>query len=181
MKNTIEQIERDWPYFAGFAAISMLGAAHAFEEFGKLYPCILCLHQREVFWAALSVSVIAIIARHFTKSPSLERAFNAILAVVFLASAFVAGFHVGVEQHWWKGIAGCAGGGIIDPSVSIIEALSKPQSAPSCDDISWQFIGLSMAGWNMIISLGLAVFSIRCAIKGESGLAMFGNQEGNAK
>ena len=181
MKSILKNIENDWPYFAGMTALLMLGAAHAFEEFGKLYPCILCLHQREVYWAALCVSVLAIIARHYIKNPSIERSFDAILAVIFLASAFVAGFHAGVEQHWWKGIAGCAGGGEIDPTASIIEALSKPQSAPSCDDISWQFIGLSMAGWNVVISLALALFSIRVAIKGNGGISIFSGQKEVAK
>ncbi len=179
MENIFRKIENDWPYFAGLAAVLMLGAAHAFEEFGKLHPCLLCLHQREVYWAALSVSVIAIIIRHFNSSKSMARAFDALLAIVFLASALVAGFHFGVEQHWWKGLAGCSGG-TIDPNLNILDSLSKPMAAVSCDKIPWSFIGISMAGWNVLISLFLAILSIKFAIIPAANISISANQKGDA-
>lgn len=177
MENLFRKIENDWPYFAGLTAILMLGAAHAFEEFAKLYPCLLCLHQREIYWAALGVAVIAIIVRHFINSKSLARAFDALLAVVFLASLFVASFHFGVEQKWWKGLAGCAGGQTLEAGTNILEALTKPMSTPSCDKVAWSFIGISMAGWNAIISLILAGLSMRFAIKNNGGMSILGAQK----
>ena len=165
-------ILKNWPLFAGLASVFMLAAAHAFETFGKLYPCALCLHQREIYWIALSISIIAILARQFTKSQSITRAFDAILAVAFLAGVVVAGFHAGVEQHWWLGLPECAGGGSnVQETGDLLSALSKPMDIPSCDKVAWSFLGLSMAVWNMIISLVLAVISLFCALKGDTGSA----------
>lgn len=167
----------NWPYFAGLISIFMLAAAHAFEIFMKLAPCALCLHQREVYWAALSVSAIAILTRKFTPNPSLIRAFDALLAVIFFAGAVVAGFHVGVELHWWPGLPECAGAGKAQIEGDLLSALSKPMIVPKCDDIPWELFGISMAGYNFAASLILAFISLFCALKGDTGAANFNDMK----
>ena len=54
-------LTRWWTAFALAASLAMLGAAHAFERFGGLAPCNLCLKQREVFWGAVAISLVATI------------------------------------------------------------------------------------------------------------------------
>lgn len=168
-----QKIESEWPFFAGLVSFLMLGAAHAFEEFGKLYPCVLCLHQRETYWVAILISVFAVIFRYFFASPNLSRAFDALLAVTFFAGAVIAGFHAGVEQHWWPGLAECSGAGAAETSADLLSALSKSMDVPRCDEIPWSLLGLSMAVWNMFIAIGLAVFSAVCALRGDTGSAQF--------
>lgn len=73
-----------------------------------------------------------------------------------LAGAGIAGYHTGVEQGWWQGLAACSAPDI--GSLSSDELFDRIMSAPvaRCDEIPWSFLGLSMAAWNGLLSLGLA-------------------------
>lgn len=175
MKNLpfLKNIELNWPIFAGLISATMLAIAHAFEAFGGLSPCALCLHQREVYWVALGISALAMFVRFLLHNHSLMRAVNAILAVVFLSGAAIAFFHSGVEQHWWKGLPECAKIGNVVVAEDLLGALSKSMNTASCDEIPWAFLGLSMAVWNTITSLGLALISVYCALKGDTGALVF--------
>ncbi|WP_240008158.1 disulfide bond formation protein B [Pseudaquidulcibacter saccharophilus] len=169
----IKQAQKHWALLAALISASMLAAAHAFETFGGMAPCALCLHQREVYWVALFVGLIGFALTHYIKASSLVRAIDAVLGVIFLASAAIAFFHSGVELHWWQGLPECVGGGSKEISGDLLGALSKPVAPPSCDKIPWSLFGLSMANWNVIISLCLAAFSLICAFKGDTGSSDF--------
>ncbi len=153
------RILKNWPVFALLASLAMLSGAHAFETFGQMPPCALCLHQREAYWAAVSVAALAFIAGKFRPDPLSARAFALLLALAFGAGALIAGFHVGVEYKWWPGLAECAGGGTYEASGDLLGALSQKMDVPACDKVAWSMLGVSMAGWNMLISLGLATIS----------------------
>jgi disulfide bond formation protein DsbB len=154
---------KNWPLAALFASLGMLGAAHAFETFGNMAPCALCLHQREAYWAAASIAVLALIATRFATDILTKRAFALLLFFAFVAGAVIAGFHVGVEYKWWPGLPECAAGGNLKVSTDLLGALSNAMEVPSCDKVAWSMLGISMAGWNMLISLGLAVLSVASA------------------
>jgi disulfide bond formation protein DsbB len=142
------------------ASLSMLAAAHGFERFGNMPPCALCLHQREAYWGALSIAMLALIVDRFRPNILGTRALTLLLACAFGAGALIAGFHVGVEYKWWPGLAECAAGGKMDMSGDLLGALSKSMEVPACDKVAWSMLGISMAGWNMLISLGLAAASL---------------------
>ena len=72
-----------------------------------------------------------------------------------LAGAGLAGFHVGVEQQWWAGLAACGGGAPAETAAELRERLLNTLPA-RCDEAAWTFFGLSMAAWNGLLSLGLA-------------------------
>jgi disulfide bond formation protein DsbB len=148
-----------WPLIALIASLSMLGAAHGFERFGNMPPCALCLHQREAYWAAASIAVLALVATRLSNDRLTAKAFGLLLVCAFGAGAVIAGFHVGVEQKWWAGLATCTGGGPVSVTPDLLGTLSKSMEAPSCDKIAWSFAGVSMAGWNMVVSSGLAFMS----------------------
>lgn len=154
------QIVTKWPLIAGGASLAMLAAAHSFERFGNMPPCALCLHQREAYWAAAGVAVFAVFVTRFRKDTSGARGFTFLLACAFGAGALIAGFHVGVELKWWPGLAECASGGNFEVSGDLLGALGKPMEVPACDKVAWSMLGVSMAGWNMLISLGLAGMSV---------------------
>jgi disulfide bond formation protein DsbB len=156
---------RPWPLFALLASLAMLGAAHGFERFGNMVPCALCLHQREAYWIAASVALVALLVARFRPEPAAERALNALLVVAFAAGATVAGFHAGVEQKWWPGLASCAGAALA-PGTDLLAALNGPVETARCDEIPWSMFGISMAGWNMLISVGLAAISLRVVLLG---------------
>jgi disulfide bond formation protein DsbB len=154
---------RPWPAYALAASLSLLAAAHGFQHFGGLDPCPLCLRQREAHWIAAGVAATALVLQAWRPSPIAARAFAALLAVSFLASAAVAGFHVGVEFKWWPGLAECGGGGPIDAGADLLGALTRPAAPAGCDTVAWSFLGLSMAAWNMLASLGLFLLSALAA------------------
>jgi disulfide bond formation protein DsbB len=159
-------VTRRWPWWALFASALMLAIAHAFERFGGLAPCLLCLKQREVYWTAMAVAAAGIAAGYLFKRPVVTRLFCAALALIFLYGVGLATWHAGAEWKWWPGPEACA----IDPkgtfTTSGINDLldGAKQATPSCEVALWRFLGLSMAGWNVLISLKLAVLSVLAAL-----------------
>ena len=157
---------RSYALLAAIASAAMLAAAHAFERIGGYQPCLLCLRQREVYWIALGVAVLGALALLRRPHPSLVRVLPLLLALVFVTGAGVAAWHAGVEWKWWPGPSACAVGSGVD--VSAMEALAGGTSAVrvvSCEDAAWVFGGLSMAGWNALISLGLAAIGVAVALR----------------
>ena len=134
---------------AGSAALMI--AALGFQHIGGLAPCQMCLWQRYPHVVAIGVGAIALLV------PSAGRLLAAIGLLAVLATAAISGFHAGVEQGWWEGITACAAGDIT--GLSTDDLLNRILEAPivRCDEILWSLLGLSMAAWNMVISLGLAV------------------------
>ena len=156
-----------WPLVALIASALMLATAHAFETFGHMIPCALCLRQREVYWAAMGVAAACVVLGRFREGRPLAPWGAGLLAAIFLLGAGVAGFHAGVEWHWWPGPTTCTGGGGAVDASDLAAALGgKPIGAPSCDRAAWVFAGLSMAGWNAIASLLLAAGSVVATLRG---------------
>lgn len=131
---------------AGSAAL-LLGA-FGFQYIGELAPCKLCLWQRYPHGAAVGIGILA-----FLISGAVLPYLGALAA---LATSAIGAFHAGVEQGWWEGPTTCTSGPI--GGLSAEDLMSQIMSAPlvRCDDIAWQMMGISMAGWNAILSLILA-------------------------
>lgn len=152
-----------WPVLTLFVSGGLLAGAHAFETFGGLTPCALCLQQREWHWGVVAVSIAAIVVTRMR--PAWTRWAIVIIGLVLLGAAAMALYHVGVEQKLW--VAQCDAGAI-DPSTLILTDLPDgPLHPPRCDDIAWQMFGISMAGYNAIISLALALASFWVGITGK--------------
>lgn len=160
-------LTRWWTAFALLASLSMLGAAHAFERFAGLAPCNLCLKQREVFWAAAAIAAVATAWALFSRaSRGTPRIAAFLLAAVFATGAITAGYHAGGELDWWALPAACAGGGAsidLDSLTALALGSGPSPRVAMCDAVSWSWLGLSMAGWNALISAGLAAFSLLAA------------------
>ena len=152
-----------WPALALTAAVFMLAAAHAFETFAYLAPCPLCLRQRELYWAIVAMTVTALVLWQIRQNPRFIMAFNIMLGLVFLTGAVVAAYHAGVEYKFWPAPSGCLSD-VVDMNAIDFSNLNQRQGAPSCLDDPWSGrYGLSMAGWNALISLFLAAISFRAA------------------
>lgn len=150
-----------WRTTAFLASALMLAIAHGFEKIGGLAPCYLCLKQREVYWAALWVALAAMLLVRTRFGANLRRPANALLGVIFLVGVAVAVYHAGAEWGWWPGPTVCAGGGSAVSAADMAAVMRGEDriAPPSCDKALWVFLGLSMAGWNALISLKLAVLS----------------------
>ena len=162
MSGLIRAICDRWLLWALFASALMLATAHAFETFGGYAPCTLCLRQREVYWAAGWTAAAAALLTRLPRYRKHRWAFDALLALIFAGGVVVAAYHAGAEWKWWPGPKQCASTGG-DVSLDALTALANGTAKikpPACDEAAWRFLGLSMAGWNVLISLKLVVWSI---------------------
>jgi disulfide bond formation protein DsbB len=84
----------------------------------------------------------------------------AVLALVLLWSAYLGAYHAGVEWKWWAGPQDCAvAPGGVGTGGSLLQQMQRTRVVP-CDEAAWRFLGLSLAGWNVLISLALAAIAI---------------------
>lgn len=156
---------RNWPWLALFASAALLAVAHAFETFGHLLPCELCLKQREVYWLAIAVAGAGLAWRRLRPSPDPTRWLNILLLAVFALETGVAAYHAGVEWKFWPGPAACTGGAMrVDPAEMARLLSGARMGVPACDRPAWIFLGLSMAGWNALAAAGLVLGSLLAAL-----------------
>ena len=134
---------------AGSAAL-LLGAL-GFQYIGEMPPCKLCYWQRYPHVAAVIIGVIALIL------PWRGSWLPVIGGLAALTTAGIGGYHSGVERGWWEGPSSCTSSSI--GGLSTDDLLAQIMEAPlvRCDEIPWQMFGLSMASWNMLASLALAI------------------------
>ena len=146
----------------------MLAIAHAFETFGRMAPCELCLKERTVWWAALFIGMAGGLLTHrFARARTIA---CLALGAVLLGGALLAGYHAGVEWRLWPGPQSCSGGSGAHVTAADMLRFMRGDSKHMvrCDQPAWLFLGLSMAGWNALISLAAAVASALAARRGAS-------------
>jgi len=158
---------RRWRLCALIASAAMLAIAHAFQTFEGLAPCHLCLLQREVYWVSGTLALGAIAAVRIWPSPRVCALANFALCLVFLVGCGVAVFHAGAELKFWPAPASCSSAGVTAVSAADLQALMNGAKIkpPACDRAPWIFLGISMAGWNALISLGLASLSALAGVR----------------
>ena len=91
------------------ASIVALAAAYGSQIFGGLAPCVLCLYQRVPYAIVIGLGLVAL-ALEYQGREDLARNVLPTTGLAFLIGSGIAGFHVGVEQHWWQGTEACVGG-----------------------------------------------------------------------
>jgi disulfide bond formation protein DsbB len=165
MLGILNSILERWRFFALLISAGMLATAHAFQTFGGLAPCELCLKQRTVYWVAAGLAALAMIIVRLPGGPRWREATCWLLALVFLASVGVAGYHAGVEWKFWPGPESCSGGGKV--SLAALKDLLNGGGVkmPACDHPAWIFLGVSMAGWNCLASLVFVALSVAAALR----------------
>lgn len=138
----------------GALAIALIG-----EHVLGIEPCILCLYQRVPY---LIVALVAAAGLVLPLSPRLRRLVIVLCALVLAAGAVLALYSVGVEEHWWAGVAGCEGTiPTIAPGQDLQELLRQPAGGlRACDEDVWRLFGVSLAGYNVVIQTAVAVASI---------------------
>ncbi|MDK3019116.1 disulfide bond formation protein B [Pseudodonghicola flavimaris] len=139
---------------SGGSALLLL-AALGFQYLAKLPPCDLCISQRWPHLAAVILGLLALVI----PGPVLPL----LGALAALTTAGFGLYHSGVEQGWWEGPTTCTSGGV--GGMSADQLFDKIMAAPlvRCDEIVWQFLGLSMASWNAILALLLAFVWVAAA------------------
>jgi disulfide bond formation protein DsbB len=139
--------------FAGSTA-TILGAWY-FQYVLRLPPCPLCLEERLPYYIVIPLSLLLAIAAIVRAPRGLIMAgFLAIIAAM-LASAALGAYHAGVEWRWWPGPTDCSGP-ITDFTTKPLLDQLRTMRVVRCDEAAWRFLGLSLAGYNVLISLALA-------------------------
>ncbi len=147
------------------ASAALLAGALAFQYWGGLQPCVLCLWQRYAHIGVMAFATLALVAGR-TQIGTVLLVGSGLAA---LTGAGIAGFHVGVEQHWWQGTAEC--GSAMGPAATVEELRARLLAQPvvRCDEIAWSLFGVSMAGYNFVLSLALAAFAFAAAARNGAG------------
>lgn len=134
-----------------FVPATLLAGAWGSQYIGGLAPCEMCYWQRYAHIAALAFAAAAAFAGGM---PDRGRSFVWLAALAILASGAIGAFHAGVELDYWEGFTRCTSlvgsGG---------DLLAEIMAAPivRCDEVQWSLLGISMAGWNAILSLSSAL------------------------
>ncbi|WP_108814264.1 disulfide bond formation protein B [Loktanella sp. Alg231-35] len=125
---------------------ALLAGAYLFQAMGYP-PCAMCLWQR---WPHVAAILIGLLALRFP-----GRLLPALGALAAGTTGAIGAFHTGVERGWWEGPSTCTGGSVLNGlSGSELLAIEGPRVV-MCDQVSWEFLSLSMATWNAIFSFDL--------------------------
>lgn len=129
----------------------LLGGAYVSEYGFGLYPCEMCMWQRSPHFIALGLGLLAAFVP-LRAGP--KRMLVTLAALSIIISGLIGGFHAGVEYRWWQGITGCA-----TTTATGGNALENIMNAPlvRCDVAPWELLGISLAGWNFLISIAAGV------------------------
>jgi disulfide bond formation protein DsbB len=138
-------------------ALASIGGVWFFQLVVKLVPCELCYSERWAWYAAIPLAALALAARQ-------SRWAVRLFVPLFLASAGLAFYHVGVEQHFFAGPSACTAPSTAGMSVEDLTKALLATPPVRCDEVQWSLFGISLAGFNLIASLvaaGLAAWSWR--------------------
>jgi disulfide bond formation protein DsbB len=140
---------------------ALLAGAFGSEHIGGLHPCEMCWWQRWAHMAAVAFALVALLAGRL---PDRGRSFVWLAALAIMVSGGIGVWHAGIEADIFEGFTQCTA----DRGVQSTEDLLRSvMNAPMirCDDIQWQWLGISMAGWNAILSLGSALIILWLSLK----------------
>lgn len=137
--------------------------AWGFQLIGGYVPCKLCLEQRIPYYVGLPLALLALLVM-LRGTPAQGRLVVTVLllavAAVFAWGAGIGAYQAGAEWGFWAGPADCGGGGgMPDSAANMLNALRSTRVV-SCTEASWRMFGLSFAGWNAVISAGVAVLAL---------------------
>ena len=135
---------------------ALLGGAYVSQYVFGLFPCEMCWWQRYPHFVALALALLALFAPP-------RGLWLALAALAILVSGLIGAFHAGVEYGWWQGLTACTnaieGGG-----------LDAIMNAPlvRCDQAPWTLFGISLAGFNFLVSTGTAMVIFALLAKGRA-------------
>ncbi|MGE5563191.1 MAG: disulfide bond formation protein B [Bacillota bacterium] len=140
---------------------ALLIGAFGSEYLGHLHPCELCWWQRYAHMVAVALALVAFTAP--IQAPR-ARAFTILAALAIASSGAIGVYHAGVEAHIFQGFTTCTA---LPKTTSTADLLKQITQAPliRCDEVQFRFLGISMAGWNAILSLGGAALILILALK----------------
>ena len=168
--NTAQARENANPALTAALAIAAIAAATLagawfFQLVLDIRPCPLCLEQRYAYYLAMPLgALVAFAAARDASRPVL------VLGLVILAAAALGNdglgtYHAGVEWKFWQGPTDCTGEiGNLGSAGNLLQRLDTVKVV-RCDEVQWRFLGLSLAGYNVLISLAMAAIAAWGAVR----------------
>jgi disulfide bond formation protein DsbB len=164
MSGRIIELARQQPAATAATVIAAVGLAailgvYFFQYVLGLPPCPLCLEQRYAYYVSIPLAAMILLGLSVGSSRKvLTLAFLAIAAAM-LWNAGLGSYHAGVEWQWWPGPQDCSGAvPNFSAGGSLLDQMNKARVV-RCDEAAWRFLGLSLAGYNVLISLALAAIA----------------------
>jgi disulfide bond formation protein DsbB len=137
----------------GAAALAIILGALGFQYIGGIPPCEMCHWQR---WPHIAAAAVGLGGSFLLRMGLVERRADRVIAwlaaILIAASGVIGAYHAGVEWHWWPGPQACTGpafhyaGGALDLNAPVV----------MCDVAAWRLFGLSLAGYNALLSFAIA-------------------------
>ena len=151
------------PLLSGAVAVAVVGAvtilgAWVFQYGLGLNPCPLCLDQRYAYYFAVPLAVMVVLGDQVGASRKVLVGAMVVIVAGMLWNAGLGIYHAGVEWKWWPGPQECSGLGNLGSAGNLAERL-KSMRVVRCDEAAWRFLGLSLAGYNAVISAMLAAIA----------------------
>src|SRR5256714_4177082 len=163
-QSTAQPFWRANPAAAAALVIALVSAAAVagawfFELVVKLKPCPLCLEQRVPYYIGIPLALIVALAAS-RKAPRVIVITGLVaLALLMLWGLYLGVYHAGIEWGWWAGPQECSGAATLGPATDFMKRL-QTINITRCDEAAWRFLGLSLAGYNALISLVLAAIAM---------------------
>jgi disulfide bond formation protein DsbB len=149
---------------AAIAAATLAGAWFI-QLVLDIRPCPLCLEQRYAYYLMIPLAALTALAAAKDAPRGVLLAGLAILAAAALGNSVLAAYHAGVEWHFWQGPTECTGPiGNLGSAGNLLERLDSVKVV-RCDEVQWKFLGLSLACYNVLISLLMAAVAARGIVK----------------
>ena len=141
--------------------LALIMGALAFQYIGGLYPCEMCWWQRYAHGTAF---VLAVVASYYPQKRWPVALAGAALGVAGLIGAY----HAGVEYGWWMGLTGCTSTVHFTGGDPLKEVMDAP--LVRCDVVQWKLFGISLAGYNFLVSgaVAVAIFALLGKVGGEA-------------
>lgn len=165
----VTSFARTQPVAAAASGIAAGGlatiAGFLFFQYVLLYqPCPLCLEQRTAFYVSVPLAVMVLLGLSVGASRKVLTLALLAIGAAMLWNAGLGVYHSGVEWGWWPGPADCSGPiTSFGPAGSILDRIQR-EHIPRCDQAAWRFLGLSLAGYNVLISSVLAAVALWGAV-----------------
>ena len=160
-----DHMKRNEPVTLAAGAVTILGLATIlgawfFQVVIGLPPCPLCLEQRYAYYFSIPLAVLVLLGVSVGASRKVLIAALAVITLGMLWNAGLGAYHAGVEWKFWEGPKDCAGGGLTELGTAggLLDSL-KNIRVVRCDEIPWSFLGISLAGYNAVISLVLSLIA----------------------
>ena len=161
----ISHLPQTQPVAAAAVAISAVGVATVagflFFQYVLGYPpCPLCLEQRIAYYVSVPLAVMILLGLSVGASRKVLLLALLAIAVAMVWNAGLGVYHSGIEWHWWAGPQDCSGPvNNFGPAGDLLKRLQNIRVV-RCDEAAWRFLGLSLAGYNVLVSLALAIIAL---------------------